>query len=104
MRVWQVAGRSSAWLERLLWEQEVARSNRVAPTNFSGPGLRLLVQIRKFGHGVARLQCHFRTVALPNSQASEFAIEMIRGMMARSARERWLKTVFTALPSSPKVR
>ncbi len=25
------AGRSSAWLERLLWEQEVARSNRVAP-------------------------------------------------------------------------
>ena len=25
-------GRSSAWLERLLWEQEVARSNRVAPT------------------------------------------------------------------------
>ena len=30
--MWQVAGRSSAWLERLLWEQEVARSNRVAPT------------------------------------------------------------------------
>ncbi len=36
-------GRSSAWLERLLWEQEVARSNRVAPickdpenTAFSG--------------------------------------------------------------------
>ena len=27
------SGRSSAWLERLLWEQEVARSNRVAPTN-----------------------------------------------------------------------
>lgn len=26
------SGRSSAWLERLLWEQEVARSNRVAPT------------------------------------------------------------------------
>ena len=25
------SGRSSAWLERLLWEQEVARSNRVAP-------------------------------------------------------------------------
>ncbi len=29
---WTVqTGRSSAWLERLLWEQEVARSNRVAP-------------------------------------------------------------------------
>ena len=28
------SGRSSAWLEHLLWEQEVARSNRVAPTIF----------------------------------------------------------------------
>jgi predicted lipid-binding transport protein (Tim44 family) len=26
------SGCSSAWLERLLWEQEVARSNRVTPT------------------------------------------------------------------------
>ena len=30
----RLTGRSSAWLERLLWEQEVARSNRVAPTHF----------------------------------------------------------------------
>ena len=28
-------GRSSAWLERLVWDQEVARSNRVAPTEES---------------------------------------------------------------------
>ncbi len=27
-----LTGCSSAWLERLLWEQEVARSNRVTPT------------------------------------------------------------------------
>lgn len=25
-------GRSSAWLERMVWDHEVARSNRVAPT------------------------------------------------------------------------
>ena len=30
----ETSGRSSAWLERLLWEQEVARSNRVAPITF----------------------------------------------------------------------
>jgi hypothetical protein len=30
-------GRSSAWLERLLWEQEVARSNRVAPIQQKSP-------------------------------------------------------------------
>ena len=37
-----MTGRSSAWLERLLWEQEVARSNRVAPTfkPFLKQGLR----------------------------------------------------------------
>ena len=29
------SGRSSAWLEHLLWEQGVARSNRVAPTILS---------------------------------------------------------------------
>ena len=29
--IFEHPGRSSAWLERLLWEQEVARSNRVAP-------------------------------------------------------------------------
>ena len=27
-----LTGRSSAWLERLVWVQQVARSNRVAPT------------------------------------------------------------------------
>ena len=35
------SGRSSAWLERLLWEQEVARSNRVAPTRISFLNSRL---------------------------------------------------------------
>ena len=29
-----MSGYSSAWLERLLWEQKVARSNRVTPTIF----------------------------------------------------------------------
>jgi hypothetical protein len=28
----QPSGYSSAWLERLVWDQEVACSNRVAPT------------------------------------------------------------------------
>jgi hypothetical protein len=27
------SGRSAAWLARLPWEQEVGRSNRLAPTN-----------------------------------------------------------------------
>ena len=30
----EVAGRSAAWLARLPWEQEVGRSNRLAPTIF----------------------------------------------------------------------
>ena len=29
-----LSGRSAAWLAHLLWEQRVARSNRVAPTYF----------------------------------------------------------------------
>ncbi len=29
-----LSGRSAAWLAHLLWEQRVARSNRVAPTSF----------------------------------------------------------------------
>ena len=45
----RLAGRSSAWLERLLWEQEVARSNRVAPTFklLYNKGLRTRFQVRK---------------------------------------------------------
>lgn len=31
--MYKKTGRSSAWLEHLLWEQGVARSNRVIPTN-----------------------------------------------------------------------
>ena len=31
------AGRSAAWLARLLWEQEVASSNLAAPTVIFGP-------------------------------------------------------------------
>ena len=34
------SGRSSAWLERLLWEQEVACSNHVAPTQKNADDLR----------------------------------------------------------------
>jgi hypothetical protein len=30
-----LSGRSAAWLARLPWEQEVGRSNRLAPTRFS---------------------------------------------------------------------
>jgi hypothetical protein len=30
----EIAGRSAAWLARLPWEQEVGRSNRLAPTNY----------------------------------------------------------------------
>ena len=30
----RMAGRSAAWLARLPWEQEVGRSNRLAPTIF----------------------------------------------------------------------
>jgi hypothetical protein len=30
----RIAGRSAAWLARLPWEQEVGRSNRLAPTIF----------------------------------------------------------------------
>ena len=30
--VGKIAGRSAAWLARLPWEQEVGRSNRLAPT------------------------------------------------------------------------
>jgi hypothetical protein len=30
--IW-ASGRSAAWLARLPWEQEVGRSNRLAPTN-----------------------------------------------------------------------
>ena len=30
----RLSGRSSAWLERLVWDQKVARSNRVAPTRY----------------------------------------------------------------------
>jgi hypothetical protein len=37
-RTEQIAGRSSAWLERQLWELDVAGSNPVAPTlRFRGP-------------------------------------------------------------------
>ena len=44
------SGRSSAWLEHLLWEQGVARSNRVAPTTFSFHDLTMdtLFHLRKF--------------------------------------------------------
>ena len=35
-----MAGRSSAWLERLLWEQEVAGSNPVAPISIGPRPLR----------------------------------------------------------------
>ena len=42
----RLTGRSSAWLERLLWEQEVARSNRVAPTQ---------LDFEPFGEFVKRL-------------------------------------------------
>ena len=38
-----IAGRSAAWLARLPWEQEVGRSNRLAPTIFSLPKKRYLV-------------------------------------------------------------
>ena len=38
MRIWLLefifSGRSAAWLARLPWEQEVGRSNRLAPTIF----------------------------------------------------------------------
>jgi hypothetical protein len=30
----KMSGRSAAWLARLPWEQEVGRSNRLAPTIF----------------------------------------------------------------------
>src|ERR1041385_3166828 len=33
------SGRSSAWLERVVWDHEVAGSNPVAPTLFSEPSL-----------------------------------------------------------------
>ena len=46
----QISGRSSAWLERLLWEQEVARSNRVAPTQ---------LDFRPFGEFVKRLSLFY---------------------------------------------
>ena len=44
----KTSGRSSAWLERLLWEQEVARSNRVAP---------IPIQEKPFDPKVERLFC-----------------------------------------------
>ena len=31
-----MSGRSAAWLARLPWEQEVGRSNRLAPTKYFG--------------------------------------------------------------------
>ncbi len=45
VRVWDLivpSGRSAAWLARLPWEQEVGRSNRLAPTIFfKRKGVRL---------------------------------------------------------------
>ena len=41
----EVSGRSAAWLARLPWEQEVGRSNRLAPTNPSRPQSETLLYV-----------------------------------------------------------
>ena len=52
------SGRSSAWLERLLWEQEVARSNRVAPTLKQGSQFnRELRAFFRLSRSLALLRC-----------------------------------------------
>ncbi len=52
------SGRSSAWLERLLWEQEVARSNRVAPTLKQGSQFnRELRAFFRLSRSLASLRC-----------------------------------------------
>jgi hypothetical protein len=63
------SGRSSAWLERRVWDAEVARSNRVAPTSIK-KAVRLNVErlflFRKSTRDIAVARCAMkeRTVRL----------------------------------------
>ena len=40
---WEAPGCSSAWLERLVWDQEVACSNHVTPTDLQQKASNLMV-------------------------------------------------------------